>query len=120
MSKLTAQDQAALARYLNILRDAGPGMDSRLVDAFEKLTPAQLDALVELTLEEEATVTTEERTAPAATRASTSSSKNAVAGPGAARIDAPHAEQPQEKGRGRWCAWFGDSWTWAWVLLLLE
>ncbi|WP_157981743.1 hypothetical protein [Protaetiibacter intestinalis] len=107
MSKLTAQDQAALARYLHILRDAGPGVDSRLVEAFEKLTPVQLDALVELTLEESTTVTTEERAVPPAIGANTSS-KNAA------------LEQPQEKSRGRWCAWFGDSWTWAWVLLLLE
>lgn len=44
-------DQIALAQYLSTLRTAGPALEPRLADAFEKLTPGQLDALIASTLE---------------------------------------------------------------------
>ncbi len=43
---LDRADRRALADYLETLRDAGPALDARLADAFDRLTPRQLDALV--------------------------------------------------------------------------
>lgn len=41
----TREDRAAVAEYLTVLRDAGPGLSPALVEAFERLTPAQFDLL---------------------------------------------------------------------------
>jgi hypothetical protein len=43
---LDRADRRALADYLGTLRDAGPELDARLADAFDRLTTRQLDALV--------------------------------------------------------------------------
>ncbi|RLP77980.1 hypothetical protein D9V32_01215 [Mycetocola tolaasinivorans] len=40
-------DHAAIARYLGVLRDSRNGIDARTVAAFERLTPAQLDLILE-------------------------------------------------------------------------
>lgn len=125
MSNLTnREDQVAIARYLGTLRDAGPGMDAQLVEAFEKLTPAQLDALIELTLAD----------APAASAAQglEGAKTTAQPAPPAARREAPHARpasakddtvaEPQEGRRGRVRSWLDDgwSWNWLWFWLLLD
>lgn len=73
---LDRADRRALADYLETLRDAGPALDARLADAFDRLTPRQLDALV-LTM-----------TVPGAT-------------PAASPEPAPQAARRQEPEQGR-------------------
>jgi len=77
---LDRADRRALADYLETLRDAGPALDARLADAFDRLTPRQLDALV-LTM-----------TAPGATR---------EAAPEPAPVPAPQAAPREEPEQGR-------------------
>ena len=47
----TRADRAAVAEYLTVLRDAGPGLDRTQIEAFERLTPGQLDVLAARLLE---------------------------------------------------------------------
>ena len=90
-------DQVALAHYLSTLRGSGPNLDSRLADAFEKLTSEQLDALIESTLE-----------------------------PGTATdraAETPPTPEPQDatnepKKPRRWFRkWTSEDWAWFWFFL---
>ena len=47
----TREDRAAIAVYLTALRDAGPDLSPALIEAFERLTPGQLDTLAARVLE---------------------------------------------------------------------
>lgn len=89
-------DQVAIARYLGTLRSSGPTLEPRLVDAFEKLTPRQLDTLIESTLEPRAQETPD--------------------------ANPPQREEtPPEAKPHRWFRrWTSDDWTWFWILLAAE
>lgn len=47
MSDPSRADRVAIVRYLRVVQDSRNGLDERTAAAFEKLTPAQLDLLVE-------------------------------------------------------------------------
>ncbi|WP_187976263.1 hypothetical protein [Mycetocola sp. JXN-3] len=47
MSDSSRADRAAIVRYLRVVQDSRNGLDERTASAFERLTPAQLDLLVE-------------------------------------------------------------------------
>ncbi|MGM7670910.1 hypothetical protein [Microbacterium sp. A93] len=51
---LTDIDRAAIARYLVTLRDSDGTLDMRLIDAFERLTPRQVDVLAASVIDEAA------------------------------------------------------------------
>lgn len=94
------EDQVAIAHYLGTLRSSGPTLEPRLIDAFERLTPRQLDTLIESTLESrEQEQPVDEPTANPPQR----------------------AETPSEPKPRRWFRrWTSDDWTWFWILLAAE
>jgi hypothetical protein len=94
-------DQIALAQYLSTLRASGPALVPRLAEAFEKLTPGQLDALIESTLERHDEASQTEQTPEPVPQQPT------------------QPEAAPEKRR-RWFQWTNDDWAWFWFWLALE
>lgn len=47
MSDPSRADRVAIVRYLRVVQDSRNGLDERTAAAFERLTPAQVDVLVE-------------------------------------------------------------------------
>ena len=93
-------DQVALAQYLSTLRDSGPNLDSGLADAFEKLTPEQLDVLIESTLEPGTAMDRAAEVLPA---------------------PAPQDVTPETKKPRRWFRkWTSEDWAWSWFFLADE